>query len=115
MAVRELALAALADASGGPLDVSDSIFTGEGFVAPWRPSARDAVPWSAVHAALSMARDALLAKQAAAEELQREVEDARRGSFPGDAQLLERVRRAPPAAALAAVLLLLCSTAQRCI
>lgn len=96
MAARELALAGLEnDAVGGPLEVSDSIFTGEGFVAPWRPGARDAVPWSAVHAALSMARDALLAKQAAAEELQREVDDARRSSCPGDAELLQRVRWPP--------------------
>lgn len=49
-----------------PLASSGSLFT-EGFASPWQQQQNAAVPWTTVQQLLAMARDALTAKQQAAE------------------------------------------------
>ncbi len=56
--------------SASPLvDDTESLFHSPGFTRPWRHSSEPHVPWSDVENMLSMARDALIAKQRIAEEV----------------------------------------------
>eukprot|EP00879_Flechtneria_rotunda_P001376 GHRR01001527.1.p1 GENE.GHRR01001527.1~~GHRR01001527.1.p1 ORF type:complete len:479 (+),score=212.19 GHRR01001527.1:283-1719(+) len=72
---------------------SDSTVFAEGFSSPWqRDSDSQAVPWSTVQQVLLMAKDALLAKQCAAEVLLKEVDLAEKAAT--DDQLLQRAQRA---------------------
>ncbi|KAF6254222.1 hypothetical protein COO60DRAFT_337570 [Scenedesmus sp. NREL 46B-D3] len=71
----------------------DSVFFA-GWQVPWRSCSRGgpAVPWETVQELLLMARDALIAKQRAAEALLKEVDLVKQA--PQDDKLLQRAQRA---------------------
>lgn len=69
---------------------ADTVFSA-GWASPG-PKNMEAVPWSTVQECMQMARDALVAKQRVAEELQKEVENIKRERTSD--QLLQRAQRA---------------------